>query len=234
MRPAEQPCATIEQRADAVARTIVDVSDGIERVMGNRALYGRMLGRFRSDHAGGAGPIRTALAGGERALAHRLVHTLKGASGMIGALPLHRQACSLEQALLTEAGSHAGSHESELDALARALGEVVRVIDMLLACDPPARSPAAAPIRPLADDPALLAQLLTLLMNADGAAVDLLHESSASLKAILGETRFDGVAAAAQEFDFDAALAALASPGGARVEHPRDNADSCQERLTKP
>ena len=65
-------------------------------------------------------------------------------------------------------------------------------------------------------DPALLANLLDLLMSGDGAAVDLLEESEASLRMILGDAQFDEVAAAANEFDYERALAALHRPGNAR------------------
>lgn len=201
---------TIELRADAAAREVVDVGDGIDRVMGDRELYARMLRRFRKDYSDGDQPIRAALDAGDRALAHRLSHTLKGAAGMIGARPLHQVASALETALRTSSGSEAEC----LDALTPALAQVISVLDMLLNDAPPALAHASVAGAATAD-PALLAELLDLLMNGDGAAIDLLDESAASLRMILGDAQFEEVAAAANEFDYERALGALRRPGQA-------------------
>jgi HPt (histidine-containing phosphotransfer) domain-containing protein len=199
--------STIELRADPAAREVVDVGDGIDRVMGDRDLYARMLRRFRKDYSDGDRPIRVALAAGDRALAHRLSHTLKGAAGMIGARPLHQAASALETALRTASGSEA----SCLNALTPVLSRVIAVLDMLLSDSPPAVVQAQLPDTAMAD-PALLAQLLDLLMNGDGAAIDLLDESEPGLRMILGDAQFEVVAAAANEFDYERALGALRRP----------------------
>lgn len=196
--------STIEVRADAAAREVVDVGDGIDRVMGDRDLYERMLRRFHKDYKGGHQPIRVALDAGDRALAHRLSHTLKGAAGMIGARRLHRAASALETALRTASGTESAC----LDALTPALSQVIAVLDMLLNDAPPVVAQARRPDMAMAD-PALLARLLDLLMNGDGAAIDLLDESEASLRMILGNAQFDEVAAAANEFDYERAMGAL-------------------------
>ncbi|UUZ52297.1 hypothetical protein LP419_22135 [Massilia sp. H-1] len=47
----------IELRADPVTRDIIDVADGIERLMGNRDLYARMLRRFRREYQDATLPI---------------------------------------------------------------------------------------------------------------------------------------------------------------------------------
>lgn len=201
---------TIELRADAATREVVDVGDGIDRVMGDRDLYARMLRRFRKDYNDGDQPIRVALDAGDRALAHRLSHTLKGAAGMIGARPLHQVASALETALRTSSGNEADC----LNALAPALAQVISVLDMLLNDAPPAMAHASLEGVGTAD-PALLAELLDLLMNGDGAAIDLLDESEASLRMILGDAQFEEVAAAANEFDYERALGALRRPAQA-------------------
>ena len=200
------PCA-IELRADEAAREVVDVGDGIDRVMGDRDLYARMLRRFHKDYTGGDKPIRAALEVGDRALAHRLSHTLKGAAGMIGARPLHRVASALETALRTASGTEAAC----LALLTPALARVIAVLDMLLNDTPRAMAQTNPPAVAMAD-PALLAQLLDLLMNGDGAAIDLLDVSEASFRMILGNAQFEEVAAAANEFDYERALGALRRP----------------------
>lgn len=195
--------STIELRADTASREVIDICDGLDRVMGDRNLYERMLRRFRKDYTGGDSPIRTAMDAGDRALAHRLSHTLKGASGMIGARPLHQAACMLETALRTASGNEAAC----LDSLKPVLAKAIAVLDRLLDDAAPA-APALQHVDAVAD-PAMLTSLLELLTSGDGAAIDLLEASEASLRMFLGEARFEEVAAAANEFDYDRALGLL-------------------------
>lgn len=201
----EHPPAPTELRADPLTRDILDVNDGIERVMGNRDLYGRMLRRFRHDYQEGMLPIRTALADADTALAHRLVHTIKGASGMIGAHRLHARASLLEEAIRTN-----GADQRELLAsLTPEFDKVLHLLDVLLDGSPPPGMAVHVPQRRLLGDAALLARLIELLTNGDGAAVDLLAESGASLKVILGDATLARVAAAVNGFRYHEALDAL-------------------------
>ncbi len=209
MSPREYSPDTIELRADLVTRDTIDVNDGIERVMGNRELYARMLRRFRSDHQQGALPIRTALSNDDTTLAHRLVHTLKGASGMIGAHRLHWRASALEEAIRTVDPALRESTAS----LTAEFDKVLHLLDILLDGSPPEGMPVHIPSRPLLGDAALLERLIDLLSNGDGAAVDLLAESGASLHVILGEAKLIRVAAAVNRFDFAEALSALGETG---------------------
>ena len=148
---------------------------------------------------------RRTLSSGDERLGHRLTHTLKGASGMIGARPLHARASALEQAIRTASPDR----QHDLDALEPELLKVLRVLDQLLTGRQVDGAAPATPTRPLLEDAELLAQLAQLLRDGDGAAVDLMEESAASLKAVLGEELLREVAAAANEFDFEGALAAL-------------------------
>ncbi len=184
---------------------IVDVADGIDRIMGDRALFVRMLARFRGEYSEGAGPILDALALGDRTVAHRRVHTLKGAAGMIGAHRLHALASVVEVAIRTEAGNEVDT----LTQLAPEFALVHQVLDRLLATGIMASPPRNGPPKPLMHDGALLARLVELLVAGDGEAVDLLEESAASLQVILGEARLLQVTTAVNEFDYDSALRAL-------------------------
>jgi HPt (histidine-containing phosphotransfer) domain-containing protein len=208
MSPREYLPDTIELRADAVTRETIDVNDGIERVMGNRELYARMLRRFRNDYQHGALPIRSALSDtdADTVLAHRLVHTLMGAAGMVGAHRLHERAGTLEEALRT----NAGNRREALASLTTELDKVMHLLEILLDGSPPAGMPVHLPARPLLGDTALLDRLVELLSDGDGAAVDLLAEAAASLKVILGESKLARVTAAVNRFDFEMALGALA------------------------
>jgi HPt (histidine-containing phosphotransfer) domain-containing protein len=205
MSPRELSPDTIELRADSVTRETIDVNDGIERVMGNRELYARMLRRFRSDYQHGALPMRTALSANDITLAHRQAHTLKGAAGMIGAHRLHARASALEEVLRTGAP---GLRET-LASLTPEIDKVLHLLDILLDGSPPSGMPVHLSSRALLSDAALLDQLAELLSKGDGAAVDLLEEASASLYVILGEDKLRRVMEAASRFDFAAALGAL-------------------------
>lgn len=199
------PPASIELRSDTATREIIDMADGIDRIMGNRELYARMLKRFRSDYAHGALPIGVALADGDAVLAHRLAHTLKGAAGMIGAHRLHQHASALELAIRTDPPAQ----QAALAALAAPFDQVLQLLDQVLAGGAFDGLVLDTPQRTLMQDPVLLARLVQLLIDADGAAVDLLEESGASLRVILGEARLARVTKAVNDFDFDGALCAL-------------------------
>ncbi|SHH68173.1 Hpt domain-containing protein [Massilia sp. CF038] len=200
----------IELRADPVTRDIVDVADGIERLMGNRDLYARMLRRFRREYQDSTLPIRTALAAHDKNLAHRLVHSLKGAAGMIGAHRLQERASQLEQAIRTDSDDQ----RELLASLTPEFQRVLLLLDVLLEGSPPPGMPVQVPSRPLMEDAALLSHLMELLSHGDGAAIDLLEESSASLRVILGDAALQRVSEAIHEFDFDEALEVLGETSG--------------------
>jgi HPt (histidine-containing phosphotransfer) domain-containing protein len=211
MTIADQPPHRFDGEA-AKAPILLDVAGGIERLMGDRDLYQRMLRRYCGDYREGAAPIRRALASGDLPLAHRLAHNLKGAAGMIGATAVYRQAALLEAALRTACLPQSQLPDSPhlLVPLDHALAAVAGVIGPLLVHGAPHADLAKAPPRAARPAPALLlAQLEDFLDRGDGAALDLLEQADDSLKAALGEQGFDAIAGAAREFDFEAALAAL-------------------------
>jgi HPt (histidine-containing phosphotransfer) domain-containing protein len=188
---------------------VLDTAEATSRVLGNGALYLRMLRRFQQDHPASASPIRAALDSADLALAHRLAHTLKGTSGMIGAHRLHQCASVLEQSLRIH-GAQAG--HDELQALEHALQEVLVVVERLLAGEPASGRPAplaAASKQASAAVAPMLRQLAQLLDTGDGAAIDLLEQAGATLKPAMGEIAFSEVMLAVNAFDFEAALAAL-------------------------
>jgi HPt (histidine-containing phosphotransfer) domain-containing protein len=187
---------------------VIDMRDGLERIMGDRPLYARMLARFRDDYKAGTAPILHALSMGERELAHRVTHTMMGAAGMIGARRLHAQAAAAERAIRTENG-----HETqELARLEPELAVARRHIDTLIAAMPAAAAAVSTlppPAPALRNDGALIAQLAFLLEKGDGAAVDLLESSRVSLQVVLGDAALAEMLAATHEFDFVRALTAL-------------------------
>ncbi len=199
--PPDQPESQPVPSASA-AQQLIDVADGLERVMDDRPLYARMLGRFRRDYAEGAAPMLRALQQGNRALAHRQAHTLKGAAGMIGAHSLHDHASAAEVALRTGSGNE---HTAliELDAH---LQQVLVALDALLADAVVAATPTACALLP---PPDMLARLALLLHNGDGGAVELVEECGPALATILGEPACKRLTALVNDFNFAAALRLL-------------------------
>jgi HPt (histidine-containing phosphotransfer) domain-containing protein len=194
---------------DANDGPAVNHAGGIARLMGDGALFGRVLARFRNEYRQAAAGIRVAHDQGDTALALRLVHTLKGAAGMIEAVPLRRQADVVERLLRTGAGDVHGS-------LARLQDELERVLCELdaLALTLPERRPAAPAQRPAEMDHDIVDRLMTLLDEGNGDAVDLVREGAGALAAQLGEEGFRQVADLVEGFDFDGALALLRERAG--------------------
>lgn len=188
---------------------ILNTGEGMERLMGDAALYRQLLLRFRRDYQDAVAQIRQLMAEGIPAAAQRKAHSLKGAAGMIGAQELNHLAG------VTEAGLCASGQETHagLDVLEQALSALVLAITSHL--DGPQASPAA-PTAPPVDAQAaeharpLILRLAQLLDDGNGEAIDVLEQSATVLAAGLGIAVFQEVAAAAHEFDFEAALAALA------------------------
>jgi HPt (histidine-containing phosphotransfer) domain-containing protein len=200
----------------------VNHAGGIARLMGDGALFARVLARFRKEYRETASGIRSALAAGDTALALRLVHTLKGAAGMIEAVPLRQAAHALEQALSGDT-SDTGDASGRADAwqclarLEQALERVLLELDAAAALAAANPTPAA-PTRSAPPDAANLAahahahsaqRLAALLDEGNGEAVDLVREAEDALTAQLGEQRYRQLAETIEAFDFDGALALL-------------------------
>jgi two-component system sensor histidine kinase/response regulator len=183
----------------SIASPVLDIEAGVERLMGNRAIYLRALARFRNDYRKAAPAIRAALDAGDRPGARRLVHTLKGAAGMIEAAALHAAALALENAL-RDGGSGTDALLGRVDA---ALAAVLRELDaMVLLGEAPPRTPAP----PTGDN---LARLRAMLDIGDGAAVELVATAHSELRAHLGERGIEELSAAVADFDFERALTVL-------------------------
>ncbi|MDQ2821373.1 MAG: Hpt domain-containing protein [Pseudomonadota bacterium] len=201
--------------ADEMFGAPLDLAGGIDRVMGDRSMFARILSRFRLDYGRAAGAIRTALADGDRPLAQRLTHTLKGASGLIEARPLHRHAVALEHVLRAH-----GDHRSAMDRLETELNRVLRELDKLLkgdTCVPPNMHTGAQPAAPQADT---LARLRALLDVGDGAAVEAFAESSAYLRTVLGSAVMQELTRSMAAFDFERTLKLLGQPASRPASEP--------------
>jgi HPt (histidine-containing phosphotransfer) domain-containing protein len=180
----------------------IDRAGGIARLMGDAALFARVLARFRKEYRHAADGIRNALAAGDLPLAQRLAHTLKGAAGMIEAVTLHAEAQALEHALRQGAGDHA--YLACLERMAHALDRVLREVDAAEGI-----AAAAQPVAQTQGGTRVAARLRILLEDGNGDAVDLVQEAAADLTRELGEECYRQIAAAIEVFDFEGALALI-------------------------
>lgn len=181
----------------------IDLAAGLDRVMGDRAMYLRVLGRFRADYHDVARRLRAALAQDDGVLVQRIIHTLKGAAAMIEARLLRQLSLDVELVLREGAPVQQGM----VDRLEQELARVLAELDAIL----------AAPVAALAAAPASLetvAHLRAMLDIGDGRAPDAIEAQRASLLAALGPERMQALDAAVRVFDFERAVAVLdGSPG---------------------
>jgi HPt (histidine-containing phosphotransfer) domain-containing protein len=193
------------------AAVAIDFAAGLERVMDDRALFLRVLGRFAGDYRDLAARLHAALDAGDAVLAHRIAHTLKGAAGMIEANRLRQLALEVELAL--KAGGAAPL--ALIAALDQELARVLAEVDTLLAA-PETPAPTPTPTPTLASSPAArddLARLRDMLDLGDGRAPDLAAQLRPLLLASMGSEKVAAFDAALRRFDFENALALLEQAG---------------------
>jgi two-component system sensor histidine kinase/response regulator len=104
----------------------LDAEQGLKVLNGHLAAYLRLLRRYAIDNAPGIPELRRRMAEGDRVEARRLAHSLKGASGNLGAAGVQRLAGELEAAIkegrdAAEVDRLAGTVESELQRLTAAI-----------------------------------------------------------------------------------------------------------------
>jgi signal transduction histidine kinase/CheY-like chemotaxis protein len=172
---------------DTYAIPSLDSAAGLSRVGGNAKLYQKLLRQFVDQQAAVVDQIAGAHAKGDRPLAERLAHTLKGVAGNIGATPVQAAAGALEKCIRD------GASRQDLDA---ARQRVAAALDPLVADlrarltpaspEPPSRTTAPAIVAPEHSREAA-ARLNTLLSDQDPAAADFVDANHAALRPL-----FDG------------------------------------------
>src|SRR3989442_15968052 len=110
-RPPVEPDAVVSRPSDARAGLELgddvklpsveglDTADGLMRVAGNRRLYLKLLRQFVDQQAEAPLRIGEALTAGDRAVAERLAHTVKGVAGNLWARRVHAAAGAPQQGI---------------------------------------------------------------------------------------------------------------------------------------
>jgi len=180
----------------------LDTDSGLQRVLGNRALYQSLLRKFVASQGNATAMIRAALAAGNRAHAQRIAHTLKGLSRGIGAEPLAAEAAAVESVIRD--GEAAEVVGGALEALAAPLATLVGQLQRLLPADPARVIDEPSGLRL----PEIRTRLLALLNDGDLQALDLLEQEAGILRAAYGE-RFAQIETAVRSYEFDRAIAEI-------------------------
>jgi len=110
-----------------------DLAAGLERLMGNRRLYQKLLLDFGADYRGAAADIRETLAAGDFEHAHSLVHNLKDLAGNLAATDLQETALNLETLVKAapESSPPTAALDSKLTALEGALNQALEAVQSI-------------------------------------------------------------------------------------------------------
>jgi PAS domain S-box-containing protein len=182
----------------------IDARAGLAAVGESRALYRKVLRKFRQEQGDFARKFDEALEGGDVEAATRAAHTLRGAAGTIGARQVQKAAGVLEQACRGK--NAAGQLRDLLKPVAAALAVV---LDGLTSA---ALDDGISVAAPALDSAALrqeLDKLKTLLTESDAAALGMAERLSRQADGTPLAAPLLAIYKAVDEFDFEEALQTL-------------------------
>jgi len=184
----------------------IDLRDGLRRVAGNRRLYRDLLLQFASKHDDAGLQVSAALKSGDRKLAERIAHTVKGVAGTIGIKKIQFAAERLEKAIRN--GDAAVS--AKLQDFTSLLRPQIEAIKQALSSAATA-TPESDPKRTFDPVAAALeaARLRRLLEESDGDSEETFRTLQSVLAGQVEKGRLDALAADISEFDFARALLKL-------------------------
>ncbi|MFT7724119.1 MAG: response regulator [Roseateles sp.] len=196
--PAEAAAATAAG-GDGAPPPLLDRDAALRRLGGRQTLYDRLAAAFVQDAPAELAALRRHLRQGSVPEAARVLHTLRGLAGAVGAPALADLAGRQEQGL--RAGPQAGRVQAvDADALQRLLDETLAALPA-----GPAPVPATTPAAPAPPD--LLRQLRQLLAERNMRAVAVCEQLGAQVDALAPAAR-EALAAAVARLDFAGALTA--------------------------
>jgi two-component system sensor histidine kinase/response regulator len=185
----------------------LDMTNGLRRVLGKKALYLSMLRKFVAGQKSAPDEILKALGANDWNGAERIAHTLKGVSGNIGATDLQQLADKFEAAIRER------RPRDELDGLLSALKNLLKHLIAQLEQNLPKEQVMTSIPVDTAKLKMVCDKLKILLTDDDAAAADVL-EANAQLLSAAFPGHYQKIAAAIQSFNFKAALTALGDANG--------------------
>jgi two-component system sensor histidine kinase/response regulator len=182
----------------------LDSALGLKRVLGNASTFVRLLHRFVAGQTGAVEHAQQALDAGDHALAERLVHTLKGVAGNIGATEIQAQAEEVESRIHARAAQ--ATIRPPLAQLGRTLAAFLQALRARLLDFPEAESDKVDPRHATA----ALHQLREAVLESDANAGELFDQYKSMLRALAPDD-FHTLEAAMTDFDYDIAGHCLAA-----------------------
>jgi CheY-like chemotaxis protein len=188
-----------------------DLSEGLNRLQGNRKLYKKLLLNFVSQYSAAPDSIRQAIDSKDYDQAHSLVHSLKGVAGNLAAKDLQAATVALEK-LVKHVDANAPPASNELDNklanMKEVLNQAVIAVEKL---KPPVELHTTAASEPKAMElpPDLAAEAAQRLREAaEMGAVTKLAELATELKSTSNAfvPYADKIVQLADDFDFDGIL----------------------------
>ncbi|GAA0784279.1 response regulator [Marinobacterium sediminicola] len=190
----------------------VDTLTGLRLAMHDHSLYRRLLQRFIVGQQACIALVIGALRRDDKEEARRLIHSLKGSAGQIGAYKVAQLAAEYEQQVKDVLSSGTGGvphPPAELKESLQCLLAALKRLDLTEAEAPEASLDVT---RDTLDS--ICDELEQLLDAADFEAVRFLHDQTAVLKLVLGN-QFDVLCKAVDEFDYEQAQVILRQQRGA-------------------
>jgi CheY-like chemotaxis protein len=188
----------------------IDLRDGLSRINSNKALYRKMLGRFRDNYCDIVDTIGDALNSDDRETALRLAHTLKGIGGNLGAKGLQAETAKLD-AFLKNENSPLNEAKQLLGPVQMQVALVIGSIDTIIAKKKkPATPTSVSPVK--ADSAAtekatkVLGEIATCIDACDMDVCELLEQSSETLAVLGKDEQITAIASCLEEYDFEQAM----------------------------
>jgi signal transduction histidine kinase/CheY-like chemotaxis protein/HPt (histidine-containing phosphotransfer) domain-containing protein len=190
----------------AAGAASVDLATALDRLGGKLDIYQRMMERFLGELMPMPVQLQTQVEQGDLDAASRILHTLKGVAGTLGAMTLAAQAAEGErQLVLLKSPEDRQDMVRQLGAVIGAAAKGFNVLLLLLQRDHKPQTTPSEAVENVAMRTAALRQLADLLSDSDMAATDVMSALSRRFGSVAGFD-LDPLDQAIAMLDFDAAL----------------------------
>ncbi|MEX0332389.1 MAG: response regulator [Puniceicoccaceae bacterium] len=201
----------------------IELEKGLMHVGGNEERLGKLMLKFRKGQANVVEEIKTALADGDRELAHRTAHTLKGLAGTLGATTLQEAARVLEAALKGEPGKK--DEDALLVDVEQSLQEVIEGLAPLETVPSSGAKKKRSVKISKKERTRLLNKLSSLLEDGDSEAIACYNELNEAGVFSTGSGQPDQLGSLIEAYSFEEAKAVLKTI----MESPEDDKEAVKD-----
>ncbi|PIE89674.1 MAG: hypothetical protein CR997_10140 [Acidobacteria bacterium] len=187
----------------------IDLSKGVAQAGGNKKIYASILNKFTLNHATKIECIKQAYEQGDLPKAHRLIHTLKGVSGNMGAMALHSAAKDLETLFKDGGKISSETFYDKLNQVKVPLQQVLKSISSVQdlhqknANHQPPQQEKPIDLKQVLP---LMCQLIQLLEESDTDAEQLIEKLLATPKQMSVQKKFKHIQDLISQYEFEKAL----------------------------